>query len=181
MVGIFQFDLDGVLFDNVSMIIKLACDLYGMKITPQDIKSFGMSEIFTPEQVKTIIHHPIYVAEQMPTKNSVRLTNYMFNLGWMVMIGTARPESERKPTEQSLKTHGFSYDSLEMGLTDKGDYAMAIGAEYAVDDSIENIRQVTPYVRLAFLYRPDYVFYNQGEVGDNTMVISNLMTILDVV
>jgi len=175
---VFQCDLDGVLFHNVGMIIKLSDMLYSMTILPEDITSFGMQEIFTREQVEEIIHHPDYISKQTPNEGATLLSSTLMSRGWSFHIATARPESQREGTVALLTEHGIPYSRLAMSVASKGDYAESVGAFAAVDDNLDNVNDLAYWVKKAYLYRPPHIFYNQGEVDRKTKVVKGLYDIL---
>ena len=95
-----------------------------------------------------------------PLKNSIILYNLLYNLGYKMIILTARPNSCRKTTEAWLKHHVNAFGNFELLMRKTGDsrhgsivkeeiYLEEIkdryDVQFVVDDSVENINIFRKY------------------------------------
>ena len=125
-------DVDGVLADQVTPVLKKINSRYGLNLTKEDIRRWDQA--IGPTDIKTEIEasqlDPEFVLKMEPIEGAL-IAVAELSRGHTITIATNRAVEASEPTKQWLALHSIPYDDfLNTGIAGKG----AQAGDVLIDD-----------------------------------------------
>lgn len=146
---IVALDLDSVLADTESMVLKMLRDKFGLYLKLEDITGYEFEKMpcMTKEMsdylIKSISTGELF--EDVPVMNyAEHAINKLHNSGFMVYIITKRPENLQRMTEKWLEQNNLEYDKLYLvdSKDKKAPIIDACGIKAFVEDRFDTLMKV---------------------------------------
>jgi uncharacterized HAD superfamily protein len=174
-------DLDGVLGDLASEVIKESRRMYNIKIKKESITSHHLEECtaLTSDQVKKIFSSGNVFRKMSPIAGAKSAITQLHKAGWRTQILTDRfwGNDDWKIAFSWLETNEFEGEPLDLvRAKDKADYAKAKGIMVFVEDNADTAISLSLVCERVYLLDRTY---NQRELPAKVIRISTWQEIVD--
>ncbi|KKN11116.1 hypothetical protein LCGC14_1029630 [marine sediment metagenome] len=158
---IVALDLDSVLADTESMVLKMLRDKFGLHLNLEDFNGYEFEkQLYITEEMSDYLIKSISTGEMFEgasmTNYAEHAINKLHNNGFMVYIITKRPEHLQPMTEKWLKQNNLEYDKLYLvdSKDKKASIIEAAGIKAFVEDRFDTLMGV-----LKRCGQPEYGLY----------------------
>ncbi len=139
-------DIDGVLNDILSICVEGLNDYLEVTLTTEDMTDYNFAKSYQVPQEKVVeffIREETNILRNAAPQQNAAETLFEMNKQHQIILVTARPENQRKVTEEWLKKHEIDYDKLIMvGSSDKRKACLKERIDVLIEDSLENALMV---------------------------------------
>jgi uncharacterized HAD superfamily protein len=179
LIGI---DLDGVLGDLLSEMIKVVEARYDLKLEREKVTCYRLDQCtpLTQAQIKEVFSSTDIFCTMRPIADAAECVKRLRREGWIVYVVTDRfwhdPETDLTIAKRWLQQNGFEWDHLELvSGEDKVDYAKKHGITFFVEDNADTVKRLSRVCSSVYLL--DWP-YNQGYLPANVTRVSTWQVIV---
>ena len=172
MQNIIGVDIDGVITDegdSENNIWQKALSEYMQRdITRiRDVYNFNRAFDLSPEVIDDFLNERLahIYSNVIPLHKAKETINYLFEIGFKIILITARDQSFRQLTSKWLKDHGIKYTQLHHE-DNKAPLAAEMNIELFIDDNQENAIQIAQKEIDVLLMDK----YHNQDIGDHELI-----------
>jgi len=152
-------DLDGVIADLITPLLKAIKKEYGLSFKYEDITSFYFADCIPQlnwNQIREIWESPEFVLGQPLIPWAKWGLNRLRALGYAIYIITARKTFLKEATLEWLAKHGIAFDAIVTGKEEKWSYIERNELNILVEDKAQNALDVARLCERIYLIDTPY-------------------------
>lgn len=168
MSKIIALDCDGVLLDYIETYQKLYEEMFNVKITPANPRSFNVDKNlgidWSGREDKQAEFYELFAEKgwkmMNPLPGAIDATKHMVDMGYEIIVVTSMPEEKALDRAMNLRNVGIpfkdvvacgSHSLAKDGVNLKEKHLKKIKPEYFADDLLSNFHNVSHMTKCVFI------------------------------